>query len=108
MELILKNDVGCIISKHKTTQISAAAAIYEETGWILEPGDVIEVHEDEIDEKDIKERLESCVNDIFLAYQKKLNIKSGDISPLQNLKLESEIKTLAERIASVLMEQKGM
>ena len=108
MELILKNDVGCIIAKHETTQISGAAAIYEETGWILEPGDVIEIHEDAIDDEDIRKRLESSVNDIFLAYQKKLGIKSGDISPLQNLKLESEIKTLAERIASVLMEQKGM
>ena len=108
MELILKNDVGCVIAKHKTTQISAAAAIYEETGWILEPGDVIEIHEDTIDDEDIRKKLESSVNEIFLTYQKKLNIKSGDISPLQNLKLESEIKTLAERIASVLMEQKGM
>ena len=87
MELILKNDVGCIIAKHETTQISGAAAIYEETGWILEPGDVIEIHEDAIDDEDIRKRLESSVNDIFLAYQKKLNIKYGDISPLQNLKL---------------------
>ena len=45
--------------------------------------------------------VEERINDIFLEYQKQNGIKSGDISPIQALRLEELQNELTDLIMSV-------
>lgn len=45
--------------------------------------------------------IESSVNDIFLKYQQSSNIESGDITPLQSLRLDDLQENLADLIIEV-------
>ena len=45
--------------------------------------------------------VEERINDIFLEYQKQNGIKSGDISPMQTLRLEELQNELTDLIISV-------
>ena len=45
--------------------------------------------------------IESSVNDIFLKYQQANNIKSGNITPLQSLRLDDLQENLADLIIDV-------
>ena len=56
---------------------------------------------------DILGMLESKVEDIFIDCQNAMNIKSGDISPLDALQLEQKEKELAELITEIIFQQKG-
>ena len=50
--------------------------------------------------------LDEAINNIFLKYQDELGIDSGDIAPLDFLKLEAMEKELSVLIASILDYQK--
>ena len=50
--------------------------------------------------KELLELIDSSVNDIFLKYQKFNNIESGDITPLQSLRLDN----LQENLADIIIE----
>ena len=45
--------------------------------------------------KELLKLIESSVNDIFLKYQQANNIESGDITPLQSLRLDDLIAPYA-------------
>lgn len=53
-------------------------------------------------EKQIEETLTAAVDDIFLTYQAKLHVISGDITPMDSVALESRIAELAVLIKSIL------
>ena len=46
------------------------------------------------------------VNDIFVDFQNAMEIKSGDISPLDVLELQKRERSLATMIADILVYQK--
>lgn len=50
--------------------------------------------------KELLKLIESSVNDIFLKYQQANNIESGDITPLQYLRLDD----LQENLADIIIE----
>lgn len=54
---------------------------------------------------DIMEELENKVNEIFLAEQNKLEIKSGDVSPMVDYDLTLALEKLAQIIDFALIEQ---
>ena len=54
----------------------------------------------------MKEILERKINDIFLEQQIKNNIESGDIEPLDAIKLDKLVDELTELITKVLEYQK--
>lgn len=47
------------------------------------------------------------VEDVFIDFQNAMEIKSGDISPLDALNLRAKEEQLSELIADVLIQQKG-
>jgi len=51
--------------------------------------------------------LKDRVEDIFIDFQNAMEIKSGDISPLDMLELEKRECSLATMIADILVYQKG-
>lgn len=50
--------------------------------------------------------IENRVEDIFIDFQNAMEIKSGDISPLDALELEKRERSLATMIADILVYQK--
>ena len=50
--------------------------------------------------------LKDRVEDIFIDFQNAIEIKSGDISPLDALELEKRESSLATMIADILVHQK--
>jgi hypothetical protein len=50
---------------------------------------------------DVKQKIEDMMDEIFLETQQKHNITSGDIYPIQAIKLE----TLQEQIAEIVANQ---
>lgn len=56
---------------------------------------------------DVLGALMEKVEDIFIDFQNALQVKSGDISPLDAMELEKREKSLATMIADVLLFQKG-
>lgn len=54
-----------------------------------------------MDRKELYNLIEEKNNDIFLEYQKQNGIKSGDISPMQALRLEELQNELADLIMNV-------
>ena len=52
----------------------------------------------------IKELIDAT-DDIFLKYQSKMHVISGDVSPLQQQKFDLAIEHLAERIVDILESQ---
>ncbi|MEE3484585.1 MAG: hypothetical protein VZQ98_09730 [Bacteroidales bacterium] len=53
----------------------------------------------------IKDMLENKVNEIFLEFQKELNILSGDIEPMDAVNLDNSMDALVESIYAVLVNQ---
>lgn len=51
--------------------------------------------------------IKNRVEDIFIDFQNAMEIKSGDISPLDILELEKRERSLATMIADILVYQKG-
>ena len=47
------------------------------------------------------------VEGIFIDLQNALQVESGDISPLDAIKLQHKEEQLAERITDILVQQKG-
>lgn len=63
-----------------------------------------------MDRKELLELIEEKTDDVFLEYQEKNDIKSGDISPEQALKLEelqNELADLVMRVGNRQEEQNG-
>lgn len=63
-----------------------------------------------MDRKKLLELIEEKTDDVFLEYQKKNDIKSGDISPEQALRLEelqNELADLVMRVGNRQEEQNG-
>lgn len=54
-----------------------------------------------MDREELYNLIEEKNNDIFLEYQKQNGIKSGDISPMQALRLEELQNELADLIMNV-------
>lgn len=54
-----------------------------------------------MDRKELLELIEEKTDDVFLEYQEKNDIKSGDISPEQALKLEELQNELADLVMHV-------
>jgi len=50
--------------------------------------------------------IKNRVEDIFIDFQNAMEIKSGDISPLDALELEKRESSLATMIADILVHQK--
>lgn len=50
--------------------------------------------------------LKDRVDDIFIDFQNAMEIKSGDISPLDAMELEKRERSLATMIADILVYQK--
>lgn len=57
-----------------------------------------------MDRKELYNLIEEKNNDIFLEYQKQNGIKSGNISPMQALRLEELQNELADLIMNVRSE----
>lgn len=53
----------------------------------------------------VKDLLQDKVNEVYLHFQKQLNISSGDISPEDWFEQDKAINTLADIIAKVLTYQ---
>lgn len=107
MELVWKNDEGSVLAIHRFSGVDPAVAL-ECQHWALSAGDTIEIRSLEVNEDEVLEHTIETVHLIFEHFQEKYDIETGDISPMQNMKLESEIKALADRITSILQEQKGL
>ena len=63
-----------------------------------------------MDRKKLLELIEEKTDDVFLEYQEKNDIKSGDISPEQALKLEelqNELADLVMHVGNRQEEQNG-
>ena len=56
---------------------------------------------------DVLGALMDRVNDIFVDFQNAMEIKSGDISPLDVLELQKRERSLAMMITDILVHQKG-
>ena len=56
---------------------------------------------------DVLGMLMDRVEDIFIDCQNALQVKSGDISPLEALHLQQKEEQLAEMITDILVRQKG-
>jgi hypothetical protein len=54
-----------------------------------------------MDKKELLELIEEKIDDVFLEYQKKNDIKSGDISPEQALRLDELQNELADLVMHV-------
>lgn len=59
-----------------------------------------------MDKKELLELIEEKIDDVFLEYQKKNDIKSGDISPEQALRLEELQNELADLVMHVGRQEK--
>lgn len=55
----------------------------------------------------IRDMLEDSVIDTLIEAQERLNIESGDISPLDEIKLNFMIDDLTRFIITILIKQKG-
>lgn len=55
----------------------------------------------------VLEMLTNRVEGIFIDLQNALQVESGDISPLDAIKLRHKEEQLAERITDILVQQKG-
>ena len=56
---------------------------------------------------DVLGMLIARVDSIFIDMQQAMGIKSGDISPLDAIKLRHKEEQLADRIMDILLQQKG-
>lgn len=56
---------------------------------------------------DVLGALKDRIEDIFIDFQNAMEIKSGDITPLDALELEKKESGLATMIADILVYQKG-
>ena len=56
---------------------------------------------------DVLGMLMDRVDGIFIDMQQAMGIKSGDISPLDAIKLRHKEEQLADRIMDILLQQKG-
>ena len=54
---------------------------------------------------EIKEKIENAINDIFIEYQKKSGITSGDVEPMLVLDLDTKTAEIAETATSILLYQ---
>ena len=54
---------------------------------------------------EISEEIDRKVNEIFLEFQEQLDIKSGDIAPLDALELDEIKERLADSIHKVLVSE---
>lgn len=64
-----------------------------------------------MDKKELLELIEEKTDDVFLEYQEKNDIKSGDISPEQVLRLDelqNELADLVTHVGSRQEEQNGI
>lgn len=55
--------------------------------------------------EEIIKMLTDSTDEIFLTFQSKLHVTSGDVSPLQQQKFDLAIEHLAERIVDILESQ---
>ena len=106
MEIVLRNDVGDVISTRRFYGVDPATAIKEQN-WVLSAGDTIEIRDEAIDERMVFEQLQFYVHEIFRMMHERCDINDGDISPLQQMKLDAEMRALADRITTILQEQRG-
>lgn len=106
MEIVWKNDMGTVLATHRFTGIDPAIAI-ECQHWSLTAGDTIEIRNEPIDEIVVFEQLQHNVHEIFRMMHDRCDINNGDISPLQQLKLDAEMRALADSITTILQEQRG-
>jgi len=56
---------------------------------------------------DVLGMLMDKVEDIFIDMQQAMEVKNGDVSPLDAIKLQHKEEQLAERITDILVQQKG-
>jgi len=56
---------------------------------------------------DVLGALKDRIEDIFIDFQNAMEIKSGDITPLDAMELEKRERSLAIMIADILVHQKG-
>ena len=72
-------------------------------------GTLVSDEEDNIvTQSEIEDDISFMVEDIFLKYQDRLGITSGDIQPLDSLDLDGYIERLASTILRVLEYEVGM
>lgn len=64
------------------------------------------LHANNFDREEIYEWLDDVVNDVFVVYQDRLGITSGDVEPTAALDLERKVKDLTGAICEILMAQK--
>lgn len=56
---------------------------------------------------DVIDRLKDKVEDIFIEFQQVLEVKSGDVDPMDSLQLQQKEEQLARVITDILVKQKG-
>ena len=64
----------------------------------------MEINTDKL-KSDVWNDLQEKVNEVYLKYQERLYIKTGDISPLDHLKQDEIVNDLAQMITNVLISQ---
>ena len=56
---------------------------------------------------DIKQMLDKYINAIILTYQQAMEIKNGDIEPLNAIYLDTKTKAIADVMTEILLKQSG-
>lgn len=105
MELVWRNETGSELGRKKyDPDEKDVCQVLAEAEWILGVGDTLTLEKDKIDDE-VLECLKEKVNDVFLEFAQKYNIKTGDCDPWDCLRLDEKTEELAAQIVYILKMQ---